>query len=122
MKTQTQLRQEFIDFTINHFAENGYPGDNSYSVGCAIGIHLTKEKAKELDNVPGGSPVGLIFNRLPIALKKLGKHFLRDIQFWHDSRCTWNKFKELIPTKGKTFISIDGYEKMSYIKTKYNLI
>ena len=123
MKTQTRLRQEFLDFTINHFSENGSAIDNSYSAGCAIGIHLNKEKAMELDkNICGSSPVGLIFNKLPITLKKLGKHFLRDIQQWHDKRLHWNEYKTLVPNIGKSFISLDGYARLAHIKTKYNLI
>lgn len=66
--------------TINHLT----------SEGCAIGRHLSKELAIELDNEEL-TDVMSIFDKLPSELQKLGDDFLQNVQELHDVVRNWNE-------------------------------
>jgi hypothetical protein len=73
----------------NH-AECTYAPQHAGTEGCAIGRHLPLELAKRLDYWSDSSVNNpIVFNRLPDALKELGKVFLGDMQHLHDRGPLW---------------------------------
>ena len=116
MKTLQQKQLEFLNDTINHFNINNRgidtkSGHCSYQKGCAIGRHLDKDLAKELDESDELSDFTIIVERFPEKLKELGGRFLIDIQQLHDYGSNWNE----------TGLSQRGVERVETIKNIFNL-
>jgi hypothetical protein len=80
------------------------------SEGCAIGRHLSKELAIELDQEVE-TDVMSVFHRLPSELQTLGNTFLQDVQDLHDCVRYW--FEEGLRDYGK--------EKLKRIIKRYEL-
>lgn len=93
-----KAQMQFLNDTKKHFnknnlgvAENGWC---KYSEGCAIGRHLDKNLAIDLDS--HGDILNIKLNHLeyydliPKSLKELGIEFLKDIQELHDCTFNWN--------------------------------
>ncbi|MBP6566102.1 MAG: hypothetical protein KA270_02980 [Saprospiraceae bacterium] len=68
-----------------------YPGKNeiNHTNGCAIGRLISDDLAIKLDDMGMIDSTAIyndaIFYKLPDWLKKLGKHFLEDLQQLHDN-------------------------------------
>lgn len=80
------------------------------SDGCAIGRHLSKELAKELDeNMVGESGVSnfLVFEKLPKWMRSLGQEFLLNCQSLHDDMYLSTCDKLIVIDLMDGFVDID---------------
>ena len=117
MKSQSELQLAFLEDTIKHYNSTNrgvviYCGC-SYTAGCAIGRHLSKELCEKLDDCESnGVSNTLVFNQLPADLQALGQEFLTLIQKLHDSSEYWDE-------KG---LSSKGLEKANNIKDYFKLV
>jgi len=86
------------------------PTENS--PGCAIGRHLSKKLANELDRQKLTSvSYTVIFDKLPDWMKDLGNAFLEDVQRLHDWSAYWTK----------DGLSKEGKLEVSRIKNRHDL-
>lgn len=94
-----EKRIKFLDDTIEHFHAHNrgmekLSGNCSYVAGCAIGRHIPKSLADELDCMCGDTSTSVsnivIFEKLPPDMRELGKEFLSHIQGLHDYNRFWN--------------------------------
>lgn len=132
MESLSQKQLAFLDDTIKHYNSNNLCIDQDgfccyspetlklgdKSEGCAIGRHLTKEVALQIDTIPSPNyDVGTsvenneIFNLLPVSLKELTQKFLYAIQMLHDNPLNWDE-------KGLTRC---GEDYVKVIKNSYSL-
>ena len=96
-QTKEIMLQDFIDqFVVNPDSISTdsigncayYPADREKSPGCAIGMYLSDDVAKKLDNLVAGDITDIFEDGLDYLLPKwmvnVGEVFLEDFQALHD--------------------------------------
>ena len=104
-----QLREEFLTDTLQYYTTDPkrrcidvargqcfYSPENAGKVGisegCAIGRHITNSLALILDgSMTTAVSSEVVFEQLPLKLRKLQKFFLSDVQSLHDRKENWSK-------------------------------
>lgn len=111
-----QLQYAFLNETINWFFTHkrgigDHPDNCLYSNGCAIGRHLEKKLAIELDKY-NSIVDDYVFGQLPDTMQILGKGFLHTMQDFHDTSKYW-----VITDSGNT-LNECGLERAKRIRKK----
>lgn len=104
IKNIKERQSQFLYDTIHHYNSNNrcvddigqcyYHPTSKNTKGCAIGRHLAKKLAKQMDNgefgVPSMRSNPNIFERLPVWMKEMGRDFLMEVQSLHDGLPYWD--------------------------------
>ncbi len=126
MKTLKEKQLDFLNETIEHYKTNprGMKKGSycSYEHGCAIGRHLNKELAIQLDKLidigqNSGVSYSNVFNILPEFLKELKIDFLTRVQKLHDNSLFWTKNDSEFGFD----LSESGESEVNSIKTSINI-
>jgi hypothetical protein len=106
MKQNIPQIRNMLNEVVKHFSSNSFelrssnngcfynpPKDKPNSIGCAIGMYLSKKTAKVLDehsNITNILNTPKLCKLLPKWMQKMNSNFLHEIQNLHDNDIYWN--------------------------------